>query len=75
MSHERPPVGGAAGDAHDTQVPHSAPGVRDLRVERLDLATSLTGTTSDGTARRRQVSALVRRRLVELWDEATAGRT
>ena len=73
MSHERPPVGGAAGDAHDTQVPHPAPGVRDLRVERLDLATSLTGTTSDGTARRRQVSALVRRRLVELWDEATAG--
>ncbi len=73
MSHERPPVGGAAGESDDTQVPHPAPGVRDLRVERLDLATSLTGPTSDGIARREQISALVRRRLVELWGEATAG--
>ncbi|MBT0995709.1 [protein-PII] uridylyltransferase [Cellulomonas sp. DKR-3] len=73
MSDERSPVGGAAGDENATQVPHPAPGVRDLRVERLDLAASMSGPTSDGVARRREISALVRRRLAELWQEATAG--
>lgn len=73
MSDERSPVGGAAGDERDAQVPHPAPGVRDLRVERLDLAASMSGPTSDGVARRQEISALVRRRLAELWQEATAG--
>lgn len=73
MSDERSPVGGAAGDENDTQVPHPAPGVRDLRVERLDLASALSGPTSDGVARRLRVSVLVRARLAELWQEATAG--
>lgn len=73
MSDERSPVGGAAGDANDTQVPYPARGVRDLRVERLDLASALTGPTSDGVARRSRISGLVRHRLAELWAEATAG--
>jgi len=55
------------------QVPTPA-GVRDLRGERLALAAALSGPTSDGVARRRALTDLVRRRLVELWDTATDGR-
>ena len=71
MTNERPPVGGAVGD-EQPQVPHSV-GVRDLRVERLDLAAGLTGPQTDGVARRAAVSALVVQRLAELWDQATQG--
>ena len=55
------------------QVPHPAPGVRDLRRQRLELAASLAGPGSDGVARRHAVADLVVRRLGELWEEATAG--
>jgi [protein-PII] uridylyltransferase len=71
MTNERPPVGGAAGD-EQPQVPHSF-GVRDLRVERLDLAAGLTGPQTDGIARRSAIAKLVVQRLAELWEEATAG--
>jgi [protein-PII] uridylyltransferase len=71
MTNERPPVGGAAGD-EQPQVPHPF-GVRDLRVERLDLAAGLTGPQTDGIARRSAIAKLVVQRLAELWEEATAG--
>ncbi|GIG28023.1 [protein-PII] uridylyltransferase [Cellulomonas marina] len=71
MNHQPPPAPGAGATS---EVPHpSTTGVRDLRRERLALATSLTGPTCDGAARRAAVGALVVRRLAELWDEATAG--
>ncbi len=73
MTPQRPPVGGAAGDEQQPQVPHPTSGVRDLRVERLDLAASLSGPHTDGVARRAAVVALVQRRLGELWATATNG--
>lgn len=56
----------------EPQVPHPLTGVRDLRRERLDLATTLSGPGSDGVARRHAVADLVTRRLGELWASATA---
>ena len=49
MTQERPPAGGAAANG-SPEVPHPAIGVRDLRVERLDLAAGLTGPGADGIA-------------------------
>ncbi|WP_420836418.1 [protein-PII] uridylyltransferase [Cellulomonas endophytica] len=46
--------------------------MRDLRTERLELATAMTGPGSDGVARRTAVVDLVVRRLAEHWAEATA---
>jgi len=54
------------------QVPYPAPGVRDLRRQRLELAASLAGPGTDGVARRRAVADLVVQRLGELWETATA---
>ncbi|WP_246117354.1 [protein-PII] uridylyltransferase [Cellulomonas composti] len=65
-------MGDAAGDEHSTQVPRPL-GVRDLRVERLSLATAMTGPGTDGVARRVAVVELVLRRLGELWEQATDG--
>ncbi|MGN8246739.1 [protein-PII] uridylyltransferase [Cellulomonas soli] len=70
MTQERPP-GGAVGN-ESPEVPHPA-GVRDLRVERLDLAARLTGPHTDGVARRAAVVELVVQRLGELWAQATDG--
>jgi [protein-PII] uridylyltransferase len=47
--------------------------VRDLRHERFDLATRLSGPDADGAARRRTMSDLVLRRLAEQWEIATDG--
>jgi [protein-PII] uridylyltransferase len=58
------------------EVPHprDSAGVRDLRHERLDLATRLSGPDADGPERRRTMSDLVLRRLAEQWELATGGR-
>ncbi|AEE45632.1 [protein-PII] uridylyltransferase [Cellulomonas fimi] len=72
MTNDRPPAGGAA-EHGSPEVPHPPVGVRDLRVERLDLAARLSGPSSDGVARRAAVVDLVRHRLAELWREATDG--
>ncbi|NHT17263.1 [protein-PII] uridylyltransferase [Cellulomonas sp. IC4_254] len=66
---------GATTGRETPEVPHPLHvGVRDLRVERLDLAARLSGPGSDGAARRQAVSDLVLRRLAEQWDAATEGR-
>ncbi|NKY07820.1 hypothetical protein HF998_12675, partial [Cellulomonas hominis] len=59
--------------AETPEVPHPREpvGVRDLRSERLALATRLSGPDADGAARRTAVSDLVLRRLAELWEQAT----
>jgi [protein-PII] uridylyltransferase len=79
MTVQRPPVGGAAGETtgavdspDDGTVPHPGTGVRDLRSERLDLATRLSRTDSVGSDRRSAVADLVTTRLTELWGAATA---
>jgi [protein-PII] uridylyltransferase len=72
MTQERPPAGGAAAN-ESPEVPHPAIGVRDLRVERLELAAGLTGPGADGIARRAAIVQLVVGRLREQWDIATAG--
>jgi [protein-PII] uridylyltransferase len=56
------------------EVPHPRAGVRDLKVERLDLAARLSGPGTDGVARRRAMSDLVLQRLAGLWEQATDGR-
>ena len=58
------------------EVPHPRDpvGVRDLRHERLDLATRESGPDADGAERRRAMSDLVLRRLAEQWELATDGR-
>jgi len=71
MSEPRPPAGGAAGS--DPQVPHSTPGVRDLRASRLDLAARMTGPGAAGVARRTAGVELVLDALRDLWDDVTAG--
>lgn len=71
MSSTRPPAGGAA-ENESPEVPHPLRGVRDLRLERLELATGLTGPDADGGARRATVVQLVITRLAELWEDATA---
>jgi [protein-PII] uridylyltransferase len=53
--------------------PRDPVGVRDLRHERFDLATRLSGPDADGAARRRTMSDLVLRRLAEQWEIATDG--
>ncbi|NMR19600.1 HD domain-containing protein [Cellulomonas fimi] len=53
------------------EVPHPRDGVRDLRVDRLDLATRLSGPGSDGAARRAAVAELVMARLAGLWASVT----
>jgi [protein-PII] uridylyltransferase len=50
-----------------------APGVRGLKVDRLDLATRMTGPGSEGRLRREAVATLVSQRLAQLWDSATTG--
>ncbi|NYI61086.1 [protein-PII] uridylyltransferase [Cellulomonas soli] len=47
--------------------------MRDLRVERLDLAARLAGPGTDGVARRSAIVELVVHRLGELWGQATEG--
>ncbi|WP_298459587.1 [protein-PII] uridylyltransferase [uncultured Cellulomonas sp.] len=73
MDPERLPSGGTA-DATDIdqEVPQPGIGVRDLRSERLDLATGLSRTDTRGADRRAAVADLVTARLAELWDAATA---
>ena len=73
MTQQRPPAGGAAEHGRTEVPPPATTGVRDLRVERLELAARLTGPHSDGVARRAAIVDLVRTRLAELWDEATQG--
>ena len=73
MIDERSSGGTAGGETPEVPHPPSA-GVRDLRVERLDLAARLSGPDSDGAGRRQAVSDLVLRRLAELWETATEGR-
>lgn len=68
MTAQRAPEGDAAGQA--LEAPHSPPGVRGLRAERLELASRLSGPGSDGAVRRAAVAELVTTRLVELWDAA-----
>jgi [protein-PII] uridylyltransferase len=67
---DRPPAAGQAGDL--PQVPHSTPGVRDLRASRLELAARMTSPGADGVERRRAGVELVLGALRELWDEVTA---
>lgn len=71
MTAQRPPEGDAVG--HALEVPSPFTGVRDLKVERLELASRLSGPGSDGVARRTAVAELVTTRLVELWRSAVAG--
>ena len=73
MTQDRPPAGGVAANG-SPEVPHPAIGVRDLRVERLDLAAGLTGPGADGIARRAAIVELVVARLREQWAIATDGR-
>src|SRR5665648_553116 len=54
------------------EVPHPQRGVRDLVVDRLDLAARMTGPGADGTVRRAAVAHLVTSRLADLWDTAVA---
>ncbi|WP_456826622.1 [protein-PII] uridylyltransferase [Cellulomonas sp. P5_E12] len=72
MTQERPPAGGVAANG-SPEVPHPAIGVRDLRVERLELAAGLTGPGADGIARRAAIVELVVGRLREQWEIATEG--
>ena len=78
MTTSRAPEGDPGGLAA-TEVPHPQSGVpypragvRDLRAERLELATRLSGPGSDGVARRTAIAGLVTTRLAELWDAAVA---
>src|SRR5665647_1722124 len=48
------------------EVPHPQRGVRDLVVDRLDLAARMTGPGADGTVRRAAVAHLVTSRLADL---------
>lgn len=50
------------------EVPHTRPGVRDLVVDRLDLAARMTGAGADGAFRRAAVTQLVTGRLADLYD-------
>ena len=54
------------------EVPHPQRGVRDLVVDRLDLAARMIGPGADGTVRRAAVAHLVTSRLADLWDTAVA---
>src|SRR5665648_45204 len=56
------------------EVPHPQRGVRDLVVDRFDLAARMTGPGADGTVRRAAVAHLVTSRLADLWDTAVAER-
>lgn len=58
--------------ADQPEVPHPVAGVRDLAVDRLDVAGRMTGPGADGTVRRAAVAHLVTSRLAELFDAATA---
>jgi [protein-PII] uridylyltransferase len=69
MTPGRPPARETTGPS-SLQVPHPRPGVRDLRAERLELASRLAGPGTAGTARRAAISGLVSARLVELWQAA-----
>ena len=58
---------------HETpEVPRPAPGVRDLKASRLDVAARLSGPGSDGVARRAAMVAEVVSALGGLWESATA---
>src|SRR5665648_386836 len=54
------------------EVPHPQRGVRDLVVDRLDLAARMIGPGADGTVRRAAVAHLVTSRLADLWDTAVS---
>ncbi|RYV51768.1 [protein-PII] uridylyltransferase [Pengzhenrongella frigida] len=71
MTASRAPEGDTEGPAAP-EVPHPRTGVRDLRVQRMELATRLSGPGSDGVARRAAVAELVTTRLTELWETAVA---
>jgi len=64
------PEAGASGRAEE--VPHPRRGVRDLAVDRLDVAARMSGPGADGTVRRAAVAQLVTARLADLWDDAVA---
>lgn len=61
-----------AGPSGRPEVPHPRPGVRDLAVDRFDLAARMTGAGADGSLRRAAVTHLVGTRLAELYDAVTA---
>lgn len=50
------------------EVPHPQRGVRDLTVDRLDLAARMTGPGADGALRRSALAHLVTTRLADLWE-------
>lgn len=56
----------------DEAVDHDAPvaGVRDLKADRLRLATRMTGPGADGSVRRGALTQLTAARLARLWDDA-----
>ncbi len=71
MTTQRPPAGGAVG-GEASEVPLPVHGVLDLKAERLDLATRLTGPLAtgaiqDGGLRRAALVELVAARLGALW--------
>lgn len=65
----RPVPGQGSGEP---EVPHPLAGVRDLAVDRLDVAARMTGPGADGTVRRAAVVHLVTSRLADLFDAVTA---
>ena len=70
----RPPADGPSPAAVGAtpEVPHPHLGVRDLAVDRLDLAARMTGEGADGALRRAAVSHLTTARLAVLFDAAVA---
>ncbi len=64
--------GPAAGRAA-SEPPGEQPGsLRGLKVDRIALASRMTGPGADGHVRRTAIAQLVTTRLAELWDEAVA---
>ena len=61
-----------AGPAAGPEVPHPRRGVRDLAVDRLDLAARMTGAGADGSLRRAAITQLVTSRLADLFDSVVA---
>ncbi len=65
--------GPAAEERDEPEPAGPVPGrLRDLKADRIALASRMTGPGADGAVRRTAVAQLVSGRLAELWDEATA---